>query len=99
MALQLALISDSITRYGEVLFTLVNEAGTFRSTDAGVTVRDNKTFAFEGGYIAPIRSAELEKGFDTASDREWKLGEFEASRDYEFNGVNYLKGRRVLFVY
>ena len=99
MALQLPLISDSITRYGEALFVLVTDAGTFRNTDEGVTVRDDRTFAFEGGYIAPIRSAELEKGFDTASDREWKLGEFEATRDYEFNGTEYPKGRRVLFVY
>lgn len=102
MALQLALISESITRYGEALFTLVNDAGTFGITDDGVIARDEHTFefAFEGGrLIAPIRSKLREEGVTTATDRVWQLGEFEATRDYEFNGTTYPKGKRVLFAY
>lgn len=102
MALQLALISESITRYGEALFTLVNDAGTFGISDEGVTARDEHTFefAFEGGrLIAPIRSKLREEGVTTATDRVWQLGEFEATRDYEFNGTTYPKGKRVLFAF
>ena len=102
MALKLALISESITRYGEALFTLVNDAGTFGISDDGVIARDEHTFefAFEGGrLIAPIRSKLREDGVTTATDRDWQLGEFEATRDYEFNGTTYPKGKRVLFAY
>ena len=102
MALQLALISDSITRYGEALFTLVNDAGTFGISDDGVIARDEHTFEFpfEGGrLIAPIRSKLRDEGVTTATDRAWQLGEFVATRDYEFNGTTYPKGKRVLFAY
>ena len=92
MALNQALISSGVTQYGTPLFSLVNVIGTFRANDEGITVIDD-------GYYVRIRSKILEDGFTTASDREWNMGEFESTREFEFNGTTYDAGRRVLFAY
>ena len=98
MALNQALISSGVTQYGTPLFSLVNAIGTFRANDEGITVIDDSTFLFDGYYVR-IRSKILEDGFTTASDREWNMGEFESTREFEFNGTTYDAGRRVLFAY
>ena len=95
-------ISDQIKRYGEALFAIVNDCGDFTIADEGVVARDEHSFQFNVGggiVIAPIRSKLREEGVTTATDRAWRLGEFEATREYEFNGTTYPKGKRVLFAY
>ena len=98
MALNRTLISSGVTQYGTPLFSLVNAIGTFRANDEGITVIDDSTFLFDGYYVR-IRSKILEDGHTTASDREWNMGEFESTREFEFNGTTYDAGRRVLFAY
>jgi hypothetical protein len=98
MALNLNLISASVKQYGTPLFQLEETIGTFDANTADVTVVDEHTFMFQGYYVR-LRNKAIEDGHTTASDREWTMGQFVSTRDYEFNGTTYPAGRQVLMAF
>jgi hypothetical protein len=98
MALNINLISATVKKYGTPLFQLQETIGTFDAKTDGVEIIDDTTFLFQGYYVR-LRNKNVEAGETTASDREWTMGQFIATRDYEFNGTTYEAGRQLLMAF
>lgn len=98
MALNQNLISATIKQYGTPLFQLEETIGTFDANTADITIVDDTTFMFQGYYVR-LRNKNIEAGETTATEREWTLGQFVSTRDFEFNGTTYPAGRQVLMAF
>lgn len=99
MALKFDLVSADVKQYGTPLFEQTTLIGTFSINDANVSAQDDSTFRFDEGYYAKVRTVALNAGHTTATDREWTLAEFRATREYEYDGTTYPAGRKVLMAY
>lgn len=92
--LNASLISADLKQYGTPLYELeavVTNEPVFMN-DPAITVVDEATFIVDGYYVR-IRQKAIDAGITTASvDHGFNIGQYRATRDFEYEGKQIAKG-------
>ena len=92
--LNASLLSSDLKQYGTPLYELEAVLSTepIFMNHADITVVDDATFIVDGYYVR-IRQKALDAGITTASlEHGFTVGQYRATRDFEYEGKQIAKG-------